>query len=144
MSGGLHGRVPWRALPWVYNGFPMRRTDPMEERATVHAEFKHSGAELQEIMEGMVAVSQRTHSLAQELFEDLPRILWTDSQSALAIMPNEGGWRTRHAMHEDGPYQVTGAFATCRGEDGLGYRNQTTSPSKNGASQEGNGHAGED
>lgn len=28
---------------------------------------------------------------------EVPRVLWTDSQSALAIMVNEGGsWRTRH------------------------------------------------
>ena len=53
-------------------------------------------AELMEIQEGMVA-GESVFAIIQEVFEGMPRILWSDSQAALAIMTNEGGsWRTRH------------------------------------------------
>lgn len=53
-------------------------------------------SELQEIIDGMTA-GESTFAVAQEIFGDLKRILWTDSQSAMAIMSSEGGsWRTRH------------------------------------------------
>ena len=53
-------------------------------------------SELQEIIDGMTA-GESTYSVACEVFGDMKRILWTDSQSAMSIMSSEGGsWRTRH------------------------------------------------
>ena len=53
-------------------------------------------SELQEIIDGMTA-GESTYSVACEVFGEMKRILWTDSQSAMSIMSSEGGsWRTRH------------------------------------------------
>ena len=53
-------------------------------------------AELLEVVEGM-ALGESTAVLAEEISGELVRMAFTDSQSALAIMVNEGGsWRTRH------------------------------------------------
>ena len=60
------------------------------------ASMSTAEAELQEMVEGMVA-GESTFVLARELFPEMVRVLWTDSQSAQSIMTSEGGsWRTRH------------------------------------------------
>ena len=53
-------------------------------------------SELQEIIDGMTA-GESTYAVSREVFGEAKRVLWTDSQSAMAIMSSEGGsWRTRH------------------------------------------------
>ena len=53
-------------------------------------------SELQEIIDGMTS-GESTFAVASELFGNLRKTLWTDSQSAIALMSGEGGsWRTRH------------------------------------------------
>ena len=60
------------------------------------ASMSKGEAELQEIVEGMVA-GESTFVLAREIFSEMGRVLWTDSQAAQSILTNEGGsWRTRH------------------------------------------------
>ena len=54
------------------------------------ASMSTAEAELQEMVEGMVA-GESTFAIAKEPFEDMAPILWTDSQSAQAIMTGEGG-----------------------------------------------------
>ena len=53
-------------------------------------------AELNEIIEAMNA-GESVAVMLQELFDDVKKMAWSDSQSALTILSNEGGsWRTRH------------------------------------------------
>ncbi|CAL1154816.1 unnamed protein product [Cladocopium goreaui] len=53
-------------------------------------------AELTEIVEGMIA-GESIYVILAELFPVVHKLLKTDSQSALAILSNDGGnWRTRH------------------------------------------------
>ena len=53
-------------------------------------------AELNEVIEGMIA-GESVGVILEELTGPLPHLAWTDSQSGLAILVNEGGsWRTRH------------------------------------------------
>ena len=53
-------------------------------------------SELQEIIDGMTA-GESTYAVGREVFGEMKRVLWTDSQSAMSIMSSEGGsWRTRH------------------------------------------------
>ena len=53
-------------------------------------------AELVEITEGMGG-GESVHVIVQEVFGDVGKRCWTDSQAAVALMCNEGGsWRTRH------------------------------------------------
>ena len=53
-------------------------------------------AELTEIVEGMIA-GESIFVILAELFPVVHKLLKTDSQSALAILSNDGGnWRTRH------------------------------------------------
>ena len=53
-------------------------------------------AELTEIVEGVIA-GESLYVILAELFPVVHKLLKTDSQSALAILSNEGGnWRTRH------------------------------------------------
>lgn len=52
-------------------------------------------AELLEIIQGMVA-GEAVAVVVQELFEKVTKTLWSDAQSAIAILGAEGGsWRTR-------------------------------------------------
>ena len=53
-------------------------------------------AELTEIIEAMNA-GESVATILYELFDDVKKIAWSDSQSALSILSSEGGsWRTRH------------------------------------------------
>lgn len=53
-------------------------------------------AELNEIIEGMIA-GEAAAVVAEEVMGPMARMLWSDSQSGLAILSNESGsWRTRH------------------------------------------------
>ena len=53
-------------------------------------------AELNEIIEAMNA-GESVATILYELFDDVKKIAWSDSQSALSILSSEGGsWRTRH------------------------------------------------
>lgn len=53
-------------------------------------------SELQEIIDGMTA-GESTYAVGREIFGEMKRVLWTDSQPAMSIMSSEGGsWRTRH------------------------------------------------
>ena len=53
-------------------------------------------AELLEMLEGMTA-GESCWALVDELFHSIPKVLWSDSQSAISILSSEGGsWRTRH------------------------------------------------
>ena len=53
-------------------------------------------AEMMEIMESMVA-GESIGAIADELYGELHRKSWTDSQAALSILSSDGGsWRTRH------------------------------------------------
>ena len=52
-------------------------------------------SELVEVVEGMIG-GESVHVILSEL-DDMPKIAYTDSQSALAVLVNQGGsWRTRH------------------------------------------------
>ena len=53
-------------------------------------------AELNELIEGMNA-GEAVSVILQELLDEVKRIAWSDSQSAIAILTSESGsWRTRH------------------------------------------------
>ena len=53
-------------------------------------------AELNELIEAMNA-GESVATILYELFDDVKKIGWSDSQSALSILSSEGGsWRTRH------------------------------------------------
>ena len=53
-------------------------------------------AEMMEIMESMVA-GESIGAIADEIYGELHRKSWTDSQAALSILSSDGGpWRTRH------------------------------------------------
>ena len=53
-------------------------------------------AELNEIIEAMNA-GESVATILYELFDDVKKIAWSDSHSALSILSSEGGsWRTRH------------------------------------------------
>eukprot|EP00435_Cladocopium_sp_Y103_P009390 s5129_g2.t1 len=53
-------------------------------------------SEMMEVIESMVA-GESIGAVADEIFGELCRKSWTDSQSALAILTTDGGsWRTRH------------------------------------------------
>ena len=53
-------------------------------------------SEMNEVIEGMVA-GESIGVIIEELFGFIPKMLWTDSMSGLAIVTNDGGsWRTRH------------------------------------------------
>ena len=52
-------------------------------------------SEMNEMIEGMVA-GESIGVIVEELFGFIPKMLWTDSMSGLAIVTNDGGsWRTR-------------------------------------------------
>ena len=53
-------------------------------------------AELNEIVEAMGA-AESISVIIDEIYEDVEKIAWSDSQAAVSIMTSEGGsWRTRH------------------------------------------------
>ena len=53
-------------------------------------------AEMNEMIEAMVA-GESIGVIVEELLGFIPKVLWTDSMSGLAIVTNDGGsWRTRH------------------------------------------------
>ena len=53
-------------------------------------------SELVELVESMTA-GESVSALVQEIFEDVPKRAWTDSQSAIAILASDSSsWRTRH------------------------------------------------
>ena len=53
-------------------------------------------AEMMEIVQGMLA-GESIAVIAEEVFPEVIRRVWSDSQAAISILTNEGGnWRTRH------------------------------------------------
>ena len=53
-------------------------------------------SELTELVEA-ISAGEAVAVIVSELFQDIKKFAWSDSQSALAILVNEGGnWRTRH------------------------------------------------
>ena len=53
-------------------------------------------AELNEIVEAMAA-AESISVIVDEIYEEVEKIAWSDSQAAVSIMTSEGGsWRTRH------------------------------------------------
>ena len=65
-------------------------------RETILVILSTAEAEMMEVIEGMVA-GESVLVMASEIFKGVARKVWTDSQSAQAILCLEGGsWRTRH------------------------------------------------
>ena len=53
-------------------------------------------AELMELVEGLTA-GESVYVIAREIFPEVAKIGWCDSQSAISVLVSEGGsWRTRH------------------------------------------------
>ena len=66
-------------------------------------------AELNELIEAMNA-GEAVSVILQELLDNVKRIAWSDSQSAIAILTSESGsWRTRH-LQMRAAYRQTSNF----------------------------------
>ena len=81
---------------------------------------------MNEMIEAMVA-GESVAVIVEELLGFIPKMLWTDSMSGLAIVTNDGGsWRTRHlrtrsAFARQAVQQGLWGMARSRRGDGRGF-----------------------
>ena len=85
-----------RRVTWLLHSHGKRLCIAVALGASSLNHLIHSRSELNEIIEAMNA-GESVATILYELFDDVKKIAWSDSQSALSILSSEGGsWRTRH------------------------------------------------